>query len=99
VAVAATGCGAPAMGDDGVVVDIAADSAIVRGAAADASTAPDGRDYQFRAVCMEAALHDGRPAVMSKWMDDPAAARELGNYHGEFKWKGHHWVLERRIKP
>ena len=93
------GCAGPARSNDGAILDIEADSAMVSGAAADATTSPDGRPYQFRAVCMEAAMHDGRVAVLSKWMEDPVAARELGTYHGEFKWKGHHYVIERRVKP
>ncbi len=94
----ASGCATSTPGDDGVVLDVDADSVAVRGLAADARTAPDGRPFEFRAVCMQAAEHDGRPYVLSKWLEDPAVPREMGHYHGDFKVKGHHWVLERRFK-
>lgn len=81
------------------MVDMDADSAVVTGRAAEARTAPDGRVYQYRAVCLEREAHAGNPLVMSKWMEDHAAAYELGNYHGSFKWKGHRWIIERRAKP
>ncbi len=92
------GCSSIAPTEDGAIMDLDADSAIVRGSAAEARTAADGRSYQYRAVCLEASEHDGNPQVMSKWMDDPQVARELGDYHGNFKEKGHHWVIERRVR-
>jgi hypothetical protein len=92
------GCARSTPGDDGAVVDVDADSAIVRGAAAELRATGDGRAYEYRAVCMQAAEHDNRPYVLSKWLEDPGVPREMGHYHGDFKVKGHHWVLERRVK-
>ncbi len=93
------GCSSgPPKTEDGAIMDLDVDSAIVHGSAAEARTAADGRSYQYRAVCFELSAHDGNPLVMSKWMDDPQVARELGDYHGNFKEKGHHWVIERRVK-
>ena len=84
---------------DGSIVDVDADSVRVTGAAADASTAPDGRPYQFRAVCLEASKHPQPVFVMSKWVEDISVVRDLGEYHGSWKAKGHHWVIQRRVKP
>ena len=81
---------------DGYMVDIDADTVRVEEAAKEARTAPDGRPYQFRAVCL-ADEHPGPAHVLSKWVEDPSVARELGQYHGEFKAKGHEWRIERRV--
>jgi hypothetical protein len=53
---------------------------------------------QYRAVCLEEAVH-GSVHVLSRWLDDRAKAFELGNLHGEVKDKGHSWKLEERAKP
>lgn len=84
--------------DGSFVLDVEADSVRVDGAAAEARTSPDGRVYQFRAVCTEPNHPDGK-LVLSKWVDDPEVARELGQYHGDWKAKGHLWHLERRTEP
>ena len=97
-AAALAGCSTTPPGDDGVVVDVQADSMIIRGAAAEAKAASDGRPYEFRAVCMEATKHPQSPFVISKWGEDIAVARDLGHYHADWKAKGHHWVIQRRIK-
>ena len=91
------GCGSAALGDDGAIVDVDADSSIVHGAAAEATTSPDGKPYQFRAVCLEASKHPQPVFVLSKWVEDRAVAWDLGNYHGAHKSKGHHWVIQRRV--
>ncbi len=92
------GCASVPPDSDGAIMDLDADSATVSGPTADARTNPEGKPYQYRAVCLEASQHDGNAHVMSKWMDDPEEARKLGDYHGNFKEKGHHWVIERRAK-
>jgi len=97
-ATALAGCSSAPPGDDGVVVDVDADTVIVRGTAADATTAPDGKPYEFRAVCLEASKHPHAPYVISKWAEDVAVAKDLGHYHADWKAKGHHWVIQRRIK-
>lgn len=97
VAVALPGCATAPPSDDGAIVDVDADSVIVHGAAASATTAPDGRQYQFRAVCLE-ARHQTTPFVMSKWTEDVKVAQDLGHYHADWKAKGHHWVIQRRVK-
>lgn len=91
------GCATAPPSDDGAIVDVDADSVIVHGAAASATTAPDGRQYQFRAVCLE-ARHQTTPFVMSKWTEDIKVAQDLGHYHADWKAKGHHWVIQRRVK-
>jgi hypothetical protein len=57
----------------------------------------DGK--QYRAVCLEAAAHGGNPSVLSRWLDVKDKAVSLGQYHGDFKEKGHRWVLEERARP
>ncbi len=84
---------------DGIIVDVDADSVTVTGADAKATNASDGRPYQYRAVCLEATKHPQPIFVMSKWVDDITVTRDLGEYHGSWKAKGHHWVIQRRIKP
>jgi hypothetical protein len=96
-AVCLAGCAAPRR-EDSYVLDVEADSVRIDGPAANATTAPDGRRYQFRAVCTESVRHAGAGQVLSKWVDDIAVARELGQYHGNFKAKGHRWHIERRIQ-
>lgn len=89
------GCARPER-EDGYVVDVEADSVRIHGAAQDATTAPDGRKYEFRAVCIE-SKHPGGMIVLSKWVDDLTVVRDLGQYHGDHKAKGHRWRIERRI--
>ena len=93
------GCSSEPLGEDGAIVDVDADSSIVHGAAAQAHAAPDGRPYQYRAVCLEASRHPQAVFVLSKWVDEQPVAWDLGNYHGDHKAKGHHWVIQRRVKP
>jgi hypothetical protein len=54
---------------------------------------------QFRAVCSEKAAHGGNEQVLSRWLDDREKAVALGEYHGNFKDKGHRWRIEERVKP
>lgn len=91
-----SGCSTPER-EDGYIVDVDADTVRIHGAAQDATTAPDGKKYQFRAVCME-SRHPGRMLVLSKWVDDLSVVRDLGQYHGDHKAKGHRWRIERRIE-
>lgn len=97
------GCGGAtttsSLSHDGIVIDVDADSVMVTGKAAEEHTAPDGRLYQYRAVCLESSKHPQPIFVMSKWVDDITVTRDLGEYHGSWKAKGHHWVIQRRIKP
>jgi hypothetical protein len=37
--------------------------------------------------------------VLSKWLDEKGKAVALGEYHSNFKDKGHRWRLEERVKP
>jgi len=57
----------------------------------------DGK--QYRAVCVEKEQHGGSEYVLSKWMDSRDKADELGKYHGDFKYKGHAWRIDERVKP
>jgi hypothetical protein len=62
-----------------------------------AAAQSDGK--QYRAVCLEAEAHGGNRQVLSRWLDERDKAFALGQYHGDFKDKGHRWVLEERVKP
>jgi hypothetical protein len=54
---------------------------------------------QYRAVCAEAAMHGGTPYVLSRWLDVKEKAVALGEYHSNFKEKGHRVIYEERAKP
>jgi len=54
--------------------------------------------HQYRAVCIEKEAHAGNVQVLSKWSDSRDKAYELGNYHSDFKDKGHRWTIEERVK-
>lgn len=58
-----------------------------------------GEQRQYRAVCIEKAEHGGNEYVLSKWMDSREKANEFGQYHGDFKYKGHRWRIDERVKP
>ncbi|MGH7456751.1 MAG: hypothetical protein ACRENG_35710 [bacterium] len=58
-----------------------------------------GEQHQYRAVCIEKAEHGGNEYVLSKWFDSRDKANELGQYHGDFKYKGHRWRIDERVKP
>lgn len=79
------------------MVDIDADTVRVEGATEEAKTAPDGRPYQFRAVCLS-DRHPKPAYVLSKWVEDLSVVRDLGQYHGNHKAKGHEWRIERRSR-
>jgi hypothetical protein len=66
-------------------------------AAATVDTSSAGK--QYRAVCSEKAMHAGNEQVLSKWLDERDKAVALGEYHSNFKDKGHRWRLEERAKP
>jgi hypothetical protein len=67
-------------------------------AAAAASARSDGI-HEYRAVCTEKAMHGGTEYVLSKWLEIKDQALELGNYHGQFKEKGHRIRIDERVKP
>lgn len=54
--------------------------------------------HQYRAVCTEKALHDGNEYVLSTWLDTRADAKAIGDYHSDFKYKGHQIRIEERLK-
>jgi len=54
---------------------------------------------QYRALCIEKEQHGGNEYVLSKWFDRRDKANELGQYHGDFKYKGHRWRIDERVKP
>jgi hypothetical protein len=58
-----------------------------------------GTPLQYRAVCTEAAAHGGTEYVLTRWLDSRDKAKGYGEYHGDFKEKGHRWRLEQRVKP
>ena len=72
-------------------------SAATQGAS-DAADKGDGV-HEYRAVCTQKAAHDGNEYVLSKWLETPAKAKALGDYHSEFKYKGHSVRIEERVKP
>ena len=65
-----------------------------------ANVAPkaEGAQHQYRALCIEKDQHGGNEYVLSKWMDSHDKADEIGKYHGDFKYKGHRWRIEERVK-
>ena len=67
--------------------------------AANVASNPEAKHLQYRAVCIEKAEHGGNEYVLSKWFDSREKADELGKYHGDFKYKGHAWRIDERVKP
>ena len=65
-------------------------------AAATVDTSTAGK--QFRAVCSEKAAHGGNEQVLSRWLDEKDKAVALGEYHSNFKDKGHRVRIEERLK-
>ena len=63
------------------------------------SVAAQESGKQYRAVCLEKASHGGNEYVLSRWLDVRDKAFALGQYHGDFKEKGHRWRLEERVRP
>ncbi len=59
--------------------------------------AQEGR--QYRAVCIETAAHGGNQQVLSRWLDSRDKALALGEYHSNFKDKGHRVNYEERVRP
>ena len=53
---------------------------------------------QYRAVCTEKAAHGGTEYVLSRWLDTRDKALALGEYHSNFKDKGHRVRYEERIR-
>ena len=57
------------------------------------------KQHQYRAVCIEKEEHGGNEYVLSKWLDSREQANSFGQYHGDFKYKGHRWRIEERVAP
>ena len=55
--------------------------------------------HEYRAVCTQKNLHDGNEIVLSKWLEIRKTAKDLGDYHADFKNKGHVVRIEKRVKP
>jgi hypothetical protein len=53
---------------------------------------------QYRAICTEKASHGGNEYVLSRWLDTRDKALALGEYHSNFKEKGHRVRYEERIR-
>ena len=66
--------------------------------AASSSSAQGDGIHEYRAVCIQKELHDGNEYVLSTWLDSREAAKAIGDYHGEFKYKGHQIRIEERVK-
>ncbi len=60
---------------------------------------PEGKQHKYRAVCIEKEEHGGNEYVLSKWLDSREQANNFGQYHGDFKYKGHRWRIEERVAP
>jgi hypothetical protein len=67
-------------------------------AAAAASEVSDGI-HEYRAVCTRKEMHGGNEYVLSKWFETRGPAKSIGDYHGNFKNKGHQIRIEERVKP
>ncbi len=67
--------------------------------AAAAEAKPGETQQQYRAVCIEKEAHGGNEYVLSRWLESRDKANELGQYHGDFKYKGHRWRIDERVKP
>ena len=68
------------------------------GTSASTAVAAQETGKQYRAVCTEVAAHGGN-YVLSKWLDVKDKALALGEYHSNFKEKGHRVIYEERVKP
>ena len=66
--------------------------------AASSSSAQGDGIHEYRAVCIQKELHDGNEYVLSTWLETREAAKAIGDYHGEFKYKGHQIRIEERVK-
>lgn len=91
--------GCTAMPHDGTAVSDEATTPPPLIDAAHGELTPDGTPYQYRAVCMEKEAHGGTEYVLTRWLDSKDKAAGYGAYHGEFKYNGHRWRIEQRIRP
>jgi hypothetical protein len=66
--------------------------------AANTEAKSDEKQHQYRSVCMDKEAHGGNEYVLSRWLDSRDKANELGQYHGDFKYKGHRWRIDERAK-
>ena len=55
--------------------------------------------HEYRAVCTQKNLHDGNEIVLTTWLNTRKGARDIGDYHSNFKYKGHVVRIEERVKP
>ena len=67
--------------------------------AANVEPKPEGKPIQYRAVCTEKEAHGGNEQMLTKWLDSRNKAEDYGREHGDFKYKGHRWIIEERVKP
>ena len=63
------------------------------------SSAQDDGIHEYRAVCTQKELHGGSEYVLSRWLETRQLAKQISDYHGEFKYKGHIVRIEERVKP
>jgi hypothetical protein len=92
------GCQAPDK-QEASTATAAATKSSPRSSAAQAGPTATGTSYQYRAVCIEKDAHGGHEYVLSKWLDSREQADGFGQYHGDFKEKGHRWRIDERVKP
>ena len=89
------GCTAPDKKDASTVTE----KSSLQTSAARVGSQSEGTQYQYRAVCIEKEAHAGNEQVLSTWLDSKDEATKLAQYHVDFKYKGHRWRLEERVKP
>lgn len=86
------GCSGQEKNDSSPRLSVAADSSSIK-------PVQSGEQRQYRSVCIENDEHGGTAYVLSRWLDSREKANELGQYHGDFKYKGHRWRIDERVKP
>ena len=82
----------------GVSVGCSATGKAAATPAADSASAQGDGIHEYRAVCIQKNLHDGNEYVLSSWLPTREAAKAIGDYHGEFKYKGHLIRIDERVK-
>jgi hypothetical protein len=87
------GCTAPDKKDASTVTE----KSSLQTSAAHVEQKTEGK--QYRAVCIEKEGHAGNEQVLSTWLDSKDEATRIAQYHVDFKYKGHRWRLEERVKP
>ena len=92
------GCQAPDKKDASTVTEEKTKSSL-QTSATHVDPKADGKQHQYRSVCIEKEEHGGNEYVLSKWLDSRDQANGFGQYHGDFKYKGHRWRIEERVAP